>query len=63
MDKAPPSSEEKKILVWLAQNNFVPSLSLMNHQNLAPDAFCPICSSSEELFIHCVKDYTTFILL
>ena len=51
--------EKINFLVWLAHNNYVPTLSILNHKNLAPNALCPRCSSSEEPFLHCIRDYTT----
>jgi len=43
----------------LAHNNVVLTLSLLNHRNLAPNALCPRCSSSEETFLHCIRDCPT----
>ena len=43
----------------MAYNNFVPTLSLLNHRNLTPNVLCPRCSSSEETFLHCIRDCLT----
>jgi len=51
--------EKIKFLVWLAHNNYIPTLSLLNHLNLAPNALCPRCSSYEESFRHCIRDCAT----
>jgi len=48
-----------KFLVWLAHSNYVPTLSILNHRNLAPNALCPCCSSSEEAFLYCIRDCIT----
>lgn len=50
------SPRKDKLSVWLACNNYVPTLSLMYHHNLAPNGVCPCRNTHEEPFIHCVRD-------
>jgi len=52
--------EKIKFLVWLAHNNYIHTLSLLNHLNLAPNVLFPRCSSYEKSFHHCIRDCTTF---
>jgi len=49
--------EKIKFLVWMAHNNFVPTL--LDHRNLSPNVLCPRCSSFEETILHCIRDYLT----
>jgi len=55
--------EKIKFLVWLASHNSVPTLSLLNHRNIAPTATCSRCNLHVESFLHCVRDchYSTNI--
>nr|ABN08698.1 RNA-directed DNA polymerase; Ribonuclease H, putative [Medicago truncatula] len=48
--------EKIKFLVWLACHNSVPTISLLNHRNIAPTATCSRCNLHVETFLHCVHD-------
>jgi ribonuclease HI len=48
--------EKYKFFVWLACHNAVPTLSLLNHRNMATSAICNRCGDHEESFLHCVRD-------
>jgi len=43
-------------MFWLACHNSVPTLSLLNHRNLAQSAICTRCGFQNETFLHCVRD-------
>jgi len=51
-------SEKIKFLFWLACHNSVPTLSMLNHRNIAHSAMCSRYSLHDETFLHCVRDYT-----
>jgi hypothetical protein len=38
--------------------SFLPTSSLLNHQNLALNGLCPCCPSLYESFLHCIRDCT-----
>ena len=48
--------ENIKFLFWLACHRSVPTLSLLNHINLAQSAICTRCDLQNETFLHCVRD-------
>lgn len=45
-----------KFFIWLACHNLVPTLSLLNHINIALIANCFQCNLHEETFLHCLCD-------
>jgi hypothetical protein len=55
--------EKYKFFVWLACHNAVPTLSLLNHRNMATSAICNRCGDHEESFLHCVRDYRFFSII
>jgi hypothetical protein len=50
--------EKIKFLFWLACHNSVPTLSMLNHRNIAHYAMCSRCGLHDETFLHCVRDCT-----
>lgn len=48
--------EQIKFLFWLACHNSVPTLSMLNHRNIAPSPVCFWRGHHDETFLHCVKD-------
>jgi len=48
--------EKIKFLFWLACQDSVPTLFLLNHRNIAPLATCPRCGLDDETFLHCIRD-------
>lgn len=48
--------EKYKFLIWLACNNVVPTLSLLNHRNISPSPTCSRCGLHNETFFHCMRD-------
>ena len=48
--------EKYKFFLWLACQNVVPTLSLLNHRNMVNLAICSRCGDHEESFFHCVRD-------
>lgn len=48
--------EKYKFLIWLACHNAVPTLSLLNHRNIANSVVCSRCGEQDESFLHCVRD-------
>jgi len=55
--------EKYKFLFWLACHNVAPTLSMLNHRNLAPSATCSHCGLQNETFLHVVCDFTFSTLL
>ena len=47
----------------MACHNAVPTLSLLNHRNIAPSAICSRCGLHNETFLHCVRDCTFSVML
>ncbi|XP_024630845.2 uncharacterized protein [Medicago truncatula] len=48
--------EKYKFLIWLACNNVVPTLSMLNHRNIASSPTCSRCGLHDETFFHCMRD-------
>jgi len=48
--------EKYKFLAWLACHDAVPTLSLLNHRNIAQSALCTLCGQQDESFLHCICD-------
>jgi len=48
--------ENFKFFIWLAYHNSVPTLSLLNHHNIAPLPTCSRCGLHNETFFHCIRD-------
>lgn len=48
--------EKFKLLIWLACHNAIPTLSLLQHRNIAPVATCSRCGENEETILHCLRD-------
>lgn len=46
-----------KFFLWLSCHNAVPTLSFLNHMNMANSAICSRCGDHEESLLHCVWDY------
>jgi hypothetical protein len=55
--------EKYKFFLCLTCHNVVPTLSLLNHRNLAPSATCSRCGLQNETFLHCVRDCTFSTML
>ena len=54
-----PIKGESKVfqfLIWLACNNVVPTLSVLNHRNIAPSSTCSGCGLHDQTFFHCLRD-------
>jgi len=51
-------SEKIKFLFWLACHNSLPTLSMLNHRNIAHFVMCRRCGLHDETFLHCVRDCT-----
>lgn len=41
----------------MACHDFVPTLSILIHRNLAPNDIYPCCSYFDENFLYCIRDY------
>lgn len=48
--------EKYKFLMWLACNNALPTLSVLNHRNISPSPTCSRCGLHDETFFHCMRD-------
>ena len=48
--------EKYKFLLWLACNNSVPTLAMLNYRNIAPSSTCSRCGLHDETFFHCMRD-------
>jgi len=50
--------EKIKFFFWLACHNSAPTLSMLNHRNIAHSVLCSRCGFHDETFLHCVRDCT-----
>jgi len=48
--------EKFKFFIWLACHDAVPTLSLLNHRNIAHSDQCNRCGQHAETLIHCIHD-------
>jgi len=50
------SFEKHKFLFWLACQNSVPTILLLNNRNMASSVLCTHCGLEDETFLYCVCD-------